>query len=836
MVVARETTLQELLEGSKQYQIPLYQRTYSWSEKQLVRLWADIVQLAIDRQDDDRATHFIGSLVLAPSPSNGPTGVAEYLVIDGQQRLTTLSLLLCALRNHRRDHEDPLHFERISEQYLVNKWEKGDQKLKLLPTQTDRESFRACVEATPAAGGPDGVGASYRFFKSRLAGIDEEDEAVTLQQIEDAVISGLSVVCVTTQLGDNTHRIFESLNNTGLRLTQGDLIRNYLFMRLPTQSDSVYHSVWLPLQNMLSPDELELLFWLDLVQRDPTIKQSDTYARQQARLDRLHTEDQIKAEIERFAHLGNLWRTILSPETETDAEVSLRLHRLNEWGTTTVFPLLLHLMERRSRGESTSEQIARAMLHLESFLVRRLLVGRATMNINRILLGSVGEVRGKADVDGELSQYLSSGRKYFASDTEVADAVQVIPFYQTGRAKQRKLVLQWLEESYGSREPVEPAGLTIEHVLPQRPVLEWEEELAPDLHDGETFGEVHQALSHTLGNLTLTGYNATLSNSSFSKKRELLVASGLRMNQEIASADRWGRAAILERSAQLAERIARIWPGPVGADASEGFHPLWERLSTVITRLPAGSWTTYGDLASLVGSHVIPVGRHIASRQIENTHRVLEADGSVSSKFIPRPSDRDEVRRTLEAEGVRLDENGLADPAQRVDATALAQYVADEVDEPVGQLTIPEGQDPRLSDNFVEQLVEQQSPDAVQAVLSLIWEWTSIGGKVSYGTANTTSCFLYTRGQTDDVWAFIIYPDGSIEVSFQRLAIRPPFDDVTVRDDLRRRLNEISGVSIAEERLAKRPSIRHEILISEESHQKMREILQWFYDRAALTQ
>ena len=265
MVAARETTLQELLEGSKQYQVPLYQRTYSWSKNQLERLWEDITKLADDRIDSPATTHFIGSLVLAPSPSNGPAGVQEFLVVDGQQRLTTLSVLLCAIRDHRAEFEDPGHRDRVNELFLQNKWKPGQQRLKLLPTQADRPAYLACMDSTPQAGGSDPVGAAYRYFRAQLVDSDDPDDPLDIERIEDAVMSGLALVSVTAQIGDNAHRIFESLNNTGLRLTQGDLLRNYLFMRMPGRSERVYHALWLPLQEMLTSDELEQLFWLDLV-------------------------------------------------------------------------------------------------------------------------------------------------------------------------------------------------------------------------------------------------------------------------------------------------------------------------------------------------------------------------------------------------------------------------------------------------------------------------------------------------------------------------------------------------------------------------------------------
>ncbi len=157
MVQAVETSLRKILEGSVQYQVPLYQRTYSWRKAQHERLWDDVVKLADDRTDSPAITHFIGSLVLAPSPSSNPGGTTEYLVVDGQQRLTTLTLLLAAIRDHRAETENESHRDRINEQFLMNKWE-PEQPLKLLPTQKDRDAYDACVRATSLAGSSHPVG------------------------------------------------------------------------------------------------------------------------------------------------------------------------------------------------------------------------------------------------------------------------------------------------------------------------------------------------------------------------------------------------------------------------------------------------------------------------------------------------------------------------------------------------------------------------------------------------------------------------------------------------------------------------------------------------------
>lgn len=840
MVAARETTLQELLEGSKQYQIPLYQRTYSWSRPQLERLWEDIRKLAEDRIDDPHATHFIGSLVLAPSPMNGPAGVAEFLVVDGQQRLTTLSILLCAIRDYRAEHEHSEHRDRINQQYLINRWALERYRLKLLPTQADRASYLACVDATPQAGGSDLIGAAYRYFTAQLAAADNPDDPFDIERIEEAVISGLALVSVTTHQGDNVHRIFESLNNTGLRLTQADLLRNYFFMRLPTRGETVYRSLWLPLQQQLTSKELELLFWLDLVQRNPQVKQTDIYSAQQARLNRLRSEEEIEAEVRRICRLGALLRIILHPEEERDSAVRRRLERLSAWGTSTAYPLLLHLLDRRDQQTATSEQIATAMLYVESFLVRRLLIGRATANVNRILLSIVKEMSKDVPVDEAVRAQLSAGRKHYASDAAVRDAVRAIPFYLNGRPHQRKLVLQWLEESYGSKEPVAADSLTIEHIMPQTPTDEWRRMVVSDLEPEETFAEVHEALVHTLGNLTLTGYNSELRNSSFAVKRAQLAKSGLALNQEIAKCERWGRPEIHARADALAHRIISIWPGPVGTSAESRSHLPWEVMNRALAELPAGSWTTYGDVAALIGSHPLPVGARLATIPTPNAHRVLQADGTISANFRwPDPQRTDDPRELLEQEGVEFDGNGRANPAQRIGTEELAQLAGITPDElPERRSGRRAGASSTYRDRFDEQLTALQTPEVVEATRAVLDAWCEMGGFLLYGSGTETSCFLMARDhdhELGDIWPATIYPSGKFEFAFQHLSTRAPFDSVELREEFRQRLNQVPEVAIARAKLALRPSFALRTLAKAEARAVLCEQLRWFYQRAHMS-
>lgn len=836
MVAAEETTLQALLEGTKQYQVPLYQRTYSWSTAQLARLWDDIVKLAEDRVDTPGATHFVGSLVLAPSPSNGPAGVPRYLVVDGQQRMTTLSLLLCAIRDHRATTENPEHRDRINELYLQNKWKPENQKLKFVPTQADRPAYEACLYSTPQAADTGPVGTAYRYFQRRLEQADDPDDPFDIERIEDAVISGLALVAVTAQHGDNVHRIFESLNNTGLRLTQGDLLRNYLFMRMPTRAESVYHTLWLPLQDMFTAEQLEQLFWIDLVHNDPKTKQTDVYARQQVRLDHLTDEAQIEDEVRRFGVLGSLYKTILDPSRESDAAVRHRLARLSAWGSTTVHPLTLNLLHRRQRKQATSEQVAAALLIVESFLVRRLVTGWGTGNLNRILLSASQEMDQTVPVDQAVHRYLSAGRKHFATDRQLAEAVGSRPFYLSGRAGQRFLVLAWLEESYASKEPVDLANLTIEHVLPQKLTAVGERDLALDLADGEDVGLVHESLVHTLGNLTLTGYNQSLSNSPFGIKREKLAASGLAMNKEIAAQVRWGRAEILDRGQQLTERIAKIWPGPLDvADDDGGVR--WDLVNRALRELPAGSWTTYGDLAALIGSHPVPVGMRLATKPVVNAHRVLQADGHVSPGFKwLDPTRTDKPQDLLIAEGVAFDEQGRADQSQRVSLDQLAQYCGlTEPSSVAEMLDLEAGPEAVRRDRFMAQLRDTQDFKTVHGVLAILNGWTAIGGFIEFGTAAETSAFVLTenaRRPGESIWPIVIYPTGRVEVVFQHLATRPPFDEPALREALRTRLNDIDSVDIPASKLDLRPGFDLDVLAVESNRESLARTLVWFFDQA----
>ncbi|RKR12641.1 DUF4268 domain-containing protein [Arthrobacter oryzae] len=684
MVRAENGTLSGVLEGKKQYQIPLYQRVYSWGKKQLDQLWSDVVELERTRGDDPKASHFIGSLVLASSPDFGAIGVNKFLVVDGQQRLTTLTLLLAALRDHLHETGETERANGIDAQYLINLFDRG-KPLKVMPTQTDRPAYMAVLNRAPQAGGEDAVGNAYRFFRSKIAAAGDPDNPHDLELLEAAVVRGLALVVVTAEPSDNAHRIFESLNNTGLRLTQSDLLKNYLFMRLGDRAEMVHENIWLPLERKIDSENLELLFWLDLAQRDERAKQSDTYVGQQLRLEKLKSIDDLEAEVIRIAKLGDVLATILKPAEENHAEIRRRLTRIRAWGSTTAYPVVMQILARRAAGAAADDEVVRALTYLESYFVRRIVIGRATANLNRTLLQAVGAISDAARIDVALREYLSRGRKHFATDLQVREAANTIAFYWQGRGAQKKLILQWLEEAYRPKEIIDldPRHLTIEHVLPQTMTDSVRKRFAAGFGADADIDYEHERVVHTLGNLTLSGYNSELSNKPFEEKRQMLAKSGVSMNQAIAAHATWGVDEINTRSAELAEKIIELWPGPDESIIAVGDEPsaLRSQIAVIVAEVPAGRWTSYGDVAIVAGTWAQPLAGMIANYPMANAWRVLQSGGTISAGFRwTEPGRKDDPRVVLEAEGLRFDTDGHADPEQFIGAEELAEAAGLDVD------------------------------------------------------------------------------------------------------------------------------------------------------------
>ncbi|WP_326824961.1 GmrSD restriction endonuclease domain-containing protein [Streptosporangium sp. NBC_01756] len=827
---ANETTLRDLISRDHQFLVPLYQRPYAWEREQLGRLWSDIERQADGLRKGEDAGHFLGSVVLAPAFDNAP-GHSRWLVVDGQQRLTTLLLALCALRDYQAA-EDPLHRDRINDLHLLNKYKSGDMRYRLLPTQVDREAFKACVEDLPYGGTDSRVGSAYQFFRDRLRQVDDPADPHDITRVEEVVLDRLTLVQIVVEKDDNAFRIFESINNTGMRLSQVDLIRNHVFMHLPTRDQYVYDTYWRPMHELLGAKGMDQLMYLTLVlELGDDAQYNDTYRGHQeilaaAAADGEAKEERVTRYVKDLARRSRYLHRILNPEK--DGEIEERLRFLIDWKGSTAYPLVMRLLELADDGQASDDEVGETLRYIESFLVRRLVAGVATGNLNRIFMRLTRDLTGDEPVADTVRTALSSARLYWSSDEQFRRDIRQRAFYWQGRTAQQKLVLRRLEEAYGSKEPVDVSDkeITIEHVLPQSPTAEWLEQLVSE-GDAEL---AHKELVHTLGNLTLSGYNSELGNMSFARKRDFLARSGLTMNQEIARQERWGRAEILARADALADWAIEIWPSPVDVGPA-GPSRDWSLLHAALSALPPGTWTTYGDLAELTGSHARPVAAHLASREVLNAHRVLSAPGSVSSGFHwPDENDDRDVHDVLRAEGIKLDESGKADPTQRVSARELAELLglpgAEDLSEADLSAVDLEDSD-EWERRFFQQLGEASGPQVAGAVSRVLDHWRARGGEVQFGRSAGASCAPIVRRGGDQLHAFRFYAD-SVSVPFGTLKKREPFKDPALREELRQLLNASPGVDIPAAKLELYPSFKATLLANEAVWDVVVGCLDWF--------
>src|SRR2546421_327984 len=354
-----------LLSGPKQFVVPYFQRAYSWRRHQWNTLFDDILELY---ELGSSNSHFLGSMVLLKEPVNAgspvQTGMSPTLVIDGQQRIVTLSLFLAAIRDVAREI-DPGFGEHLHYEYLAERAEDDEDYPKIQVTHQDRDAFLTVIRAA-AELPPSPIRDAYRTFREAL---DEQlDKGLDLERLVHIVVSQLSFVAITLDAEDNPYRIFESLNAKGMPLTQGDLLRNYFFMRLPpAEHEHWYTTVWSPMQSRLGERFDD--YMRDFLLKDgQPIRPDEVYQEWRKRLGPLD-EEGIRSVLRDLAEWSLEYDQILNPRRETDAEVRVQLQRLTEWSKTVPYqfnPLLLRLHADYRRGFISASQIRAMFQAIES--------------------------------------------------------------------------------------------------------------------------------------------------------------------------------------------------------------------------------------------------------------------------------------------------------------------------------------------------------------------------------------------------------------------------------------------------------------------------------------
>ncbi|MBD2344584.1 DUF262 domain-containing protein [Anabaena subtropica] len=562
---ASETSLRNLLEGGKQFQIPLFQRPYSWKQENWETLWEDLMSLY---NDDEKGFYFLGPIVTQAELGTAD-GISRYIVIDGQQRFTTLSILLAALRNYLKKSDRQMS-EQIHEFFLINKYQKNDDIYKVLPTQNDCDAYKSIIDnKTVKAKHKESqlgqIHAAYKFFDGKLKKpFTDEDTLLDYAKFKNIILERLVLVNITSDNNDNPYLIFESLNNKGEELTQADLVRNYIFMKLPAEErDEVYNSEWLPLQESFKlnmkqkeyADELTKAFWFYLRKDGEAINEKAVYKSIKKRFD--NSEIGVKAELQKLIQFTKYYQRFIFCDEEPEYRLRHWFRRLNRLDFKTCHIFLLNVYHEYEEEKLSLEKFELILLYLESYFVRRLFAGVSTKTLGTVFNSLYSEVK-KADPDdlvNGLQQVLKSydKNKVWPNDNDFQNGFFSETMYSNSVSDRAKLLLESLE-SYFTKEKVNPENLTVEHIMPQTLNKDWKTML------GANHTSVHKKWLHTLGNLTLTAYNSEMGNKPFAEKLLYFNNSNLSLNHYFRKISVWDEEAIKKRAEYLAGIAIKVWP------------------------------------------------------------------------------------------------------------------------------------------------------------------------------------------------------------------------------------------------------------------------------------
>ena len=538
--------------GFKQNVVPLFQRPYTWSEKQWRTLWEDVMVFYPVDDANDKATHFMGAVVTMPARSV-PVGVSKFLIIDGQQRLTTISILMAAVRD-TLSQEQQASRRRIQQFYLTNDGSDGTELFKLLPTQGDRAAYASLIQDSGAPLIDSQFKKAYDYFKRRLRADSDEGETIEPKRILDIIEKRLMVVMINLSDTDDPYLIFESLNFKGSPLEQSDLVRNYFLMRFSvSDQQGVYDNLWLPMQNRLGQGLTEFMRHF-LGAEGEEVRKGDVYTA----VRRLVTDSDsasVRILMTRMERLSTLYSRLSGVAAEPNPELNQYFDYFRRLDFGSVYPLLLALYEDYEDGQFALSEFVASMGILFSFILRRMVVGVPSNSLSGLFIAFCKSKPVTETPSGWLSTALARENKNrrWPTDTEFKDRWVRAGVYGS-RACQ--VILECLEESYGHHEVVGFEKSSIEHVMPQTLTPEWFEMLGVDAAD------IHSEWLHTIGNLTLTGYNPELSNRSYGEKRSLFAGSHFELNRHFGDFEQWTMSQIEDRAKALFKIAVQLWPRP----------------------------------------------------------------------------------------------------------------------------------------------------------------------------------------------------------------------------------------------------------------------------------
>ncbi|GAA8414273.1 DUF262 and DUF1524 domain-containing protein [Helicobacter pylori] len=538
----------------KQFVIPIYQRLYSWEKEQCKQLWDDIIKTG---GNDQIEGHFIGSIVFVHDGIY-TTSHNELLIIDGQQRLTTITLLFIALRDHLNDEDEFLEKfsrQKIQNRYLINSDEKGDKKFKLILSEPDRDTLLSLIDKDRRKPSEPSLKIMENFE------LFEEWIRKNTNKLE-TIFKGLEklmIVEISLERGkDNPQLIFESMNSTGKDLTQTDLIRNYILMGLePEKQEIFYKKYWRAMEEDFKQNET---LFNQFVRHYLTIKTREipNINKVYEAFKRYQQERGIEIEVlllDLQKYCGYFCQIAFKKEADKDLNKALGF--LVDLERDVIYPLLLELYSDYSDGILSKADFIPIIYLIESYICRRAVCGLGTNGLNKIFASFTKKINKDQYLESIKAHFLSleTTKGKFPKDSEFKNLFITIDFYNL---KEKKYFFERLE-NFDTKEPVNTQEYTIEHIMPQKLTEEWERDL------GENFQAIHDKYLHTIGNLTLTGYNSEYSNRSFQEKRDMekgFKQSPLKLNQSLKDLESFGEKEIEKRANDLADLALKIWTYP----------------------------------------------------------------------------------------------------------------------------------------------------------------------------------------------------------------------------------------------------------------------------------
>ncbi|WP_041201483.1 GmrSD restriction endonuclease domain-containing protein [Helicobacter pylori] len=538
--------------------IPIYQRVYSWEKEQCKQLWDDIIKVG---GDDKMDGHFIGSILYVLDGITHSDNTL--LIIDGQQRLTTITLLFIALRNHLSDE---VKRKEIEDHYLINSGKDGDKKFRLILSESDKDTLLYLIDKDRRKPSEPSlkIVENFKLFEEWIRKNTDKLETI-FKGLEK-----LMIVEIALEKGkDDPQLIFESMNSKGMELAQTDLIRNYIVMEIEIEKqEGFYNKYWRAIEEEFKQNkkwfDRFVRHYLTIKIRDiPNINKVYVALKDYRQEEGIGIEDLLK-DLQKYC--GYFCRIVFKKEADKDLNKALGF--LVGLEMDVIYPLLLELYSDYSDGVLSKDDFRRSIALIESYICRRAVCRLGTNSLNKVFPSFTKHIQ-KDEYFKSLKAHFGylTEKQRFPNNDEFKDRFITIDFYNF---QKREYFFERLE-NFDRKERVYTHEYTIEHIMPQTLTEEWERDL------GENFQEIHNKYLHTIGNLTLTGYNQEYSNNSFQQKRDMekgFKDSPLRLNQGLRDLKSFGEEEIKKRANDLADWALKIWTYPkLDAETLEKYKP-----------------------------------------------------------------------------------------------------------------------------------------------------------------------------------------------------------------------------------------------------------------------